>query len=106
MHVNALAHSLEVSQQAASKAARSLEDRDYVQCVPSPSDRRLHDVWLTPQGWALLTTAKRWASDHQSQGIDRWGRNEVRAATAILTDFAATSAHFSGAGRNQRASLQ
>jgi len=100
--VSHLARPLEITQQATSKAIRSLEHRDYVTRLGALDDNRVREVWLTARGWALLAAADRWAGDHHARAVDRWGLHDVRRAATLLTGVVAASARYSGPGRNLR----
>jgi DNA-binding MarR family transcriptional regulator len=82
--ITALAESLGMTQQGASKQVRDLEGLGYVERVPVPGDQRARKVRLTPRGRAMLESGRR-ARAHLEDGIlEQVGPRNLRAAKVAL----------------------
>ncbi|HET8926417.1 MAG TPA: MarR family transcriptional regulator [Microbacterium sp.] len=83
--IGELAEALGVTQQAASKAARELEQLGYVARRPDASDRRVTRLALTDRGAAAVAAARRARSRLERALAARVGGADLAAARRVLT---------------------
>jgi DNA-binding MarR family transcriptional regulator len=92
--ITALAESLGMSQQGASKQVRDLERSGYVERVTVPGDQRARKVRLTPQGRLMLESGRRARGEIEAAVLERIGARNLtaaRVALAALLDVAGLS---------------
>ncbi len=82
--ITALAESLGMTQQGASKQVRDLESLGYVERVGVPGDQRTRRVRLTARGQGLLATARRARADLEAEILEQVGVRNLRAAKMVL----------------------
>ncbi len=82
--ITALAESLGMTQQGASKQVRDLESLGYVERVAGPGDQRTRRVRLTPLGRRMLEAARRARADLEAEVLEQVGARNVRAAKVVL----------------------
>jgi DNA-binding MarR family transcriptional regulator len=82
--ITALADSLGMTQQGASKQVRDLERLGYVERVPVPGDQRARRVRLTPHGRLLLESGRRARATIEADILERVGVRNLRAAKVAL----------------------
>jgi DNA-binding MarR family transcriptional regulator len=82
--ITALAESLGMSQQGASKQVRDLESSGYVERVVGPGDQRARRVRLTPRGRDMLASARRARAEIESEILEQVGSHHVQAAKVAL----------------------
>ena len=82
--IGALAASLRMTQQGASKQVSDLEGLGYVERVADGRDQRLRTVRLTKRGRSLLAAGRRIQADLEADVTDRVGPRNVRAAKKAL----------------------
>jgi DNA-binding MarR family transcriptional regulator len=87
--IGALAERLEVTQQAASKAAGDLERRGYVTRRADPGDARARLVALTARGEAAIEGARRHRAALVAELGERLGPRRVEAANRLLNEVVA-----------------
>lgn len=75
--VTQLAHRLSISNPAASKMLRSLEEKGYIRRLPDPEDRRITYIALSPEGCQALDQARRQANQMASRLVTRMGEHEM-----------------------------
>jgi DNA-binding MarR family transcriptional regulator len=66
----------------------SLEARDYVERVSSPTDRRSHAIHLTRHGEIAFAKIRALAAEHEQHVVDRVGPETHKALLRLLADFA------------------
>jgi DNA-binding MarR family transcriptional regulator len=84
--IAALAHALEVTQQAVSKTVSELERLGYVRRRPDPRDARVRLVALTDRGRAAVEAARDERAAVVADLRDRLGPRRVDAATRVLRE--------------------
>jgi DNA-binding MarR family transcriptional regulator len=84
--IAALAHALEVTQQAVSKTVSELERLGYVRRRPDPRDARVRLVALTDRGRAAVEAAREERAAVVAELRDRLGPRRVDAATRLLRE--------------------
>lgn len=82
--ITALADSLGMTQQGASKQVRDLESLGYVERVAVPGDQRARRARLTPLGHRMLESARRARADLEDEILEQVGARDLRAAKAVL----------------------
>jgi len=82
--VGELAAQLGVTQQAASKTTRELEDLGYIERQLDASDSRVRRVSLTPRGHALVARARAARAKLESELLASVGARAVAAARRAL----------------------
>lgn len=82
--ISALARSLGMTQQGASKQVRDLVSSGYVERVVEPGDQRARRVRLTPRGRDMLESARRARAAIESEVLGQVGPHHVEAAKAAL----------------------
>jgi DNA-binding MarR family transcriptional regulator len=82
--VTALAERAQVTKQAMGELAIALEQLEYVQRVPDPSDRRAKLVTLTPRGDDAVRSAGGILDELWSDVERTVGRDELLAAQGVL----------------------
>lgn len=65
----------------------SLEDRDFVSRIPSPTDRRSHALHLTARGKTALAQFKRLAAEHERHVAEKIGKENRERLLQILAGF-------------------
>ncbi len=83
--ISALAESLGMTQQGASKQVRDLEMLGYVERVVAPGDQRARRVRLTPSGRGMLDTARKVRADIEAEVLEQVGARKLAAAKAALS---------------------
>jgi DNA-binding MarR family transcriptional regulator len=84
--VTALAETLGVTQQAASKAVADLEHRGYVRRGRDPADARARRLVLTGRGTDAVERARLHRAALDAELAERLGPRRVAAARALLAD--------------------
>ncbi len=82
--ISALAESLGMTQQGASKQVRDLESLGYVERVVVPGDQRARRVRLTPLGQGMLESGRRARADLEAEILERVGARNLRVAKVVL----------------------
>ena len=82
--ISALAGSLGMTQQGASKQVRDLELLGYVERVVGPGDQRARRVCLTTAGRGMLATARTVRAGIEAEVLEQVGAEKVEAAKAAL----------------------
>ena len=82
--ISALARSLGMTQQGASKQVRDLEILGYVERLVGPGDQRARRVRLTPLGRRMLETARMVRAGIEAEVLDQVGAGNVKAAKRAL----------------------
>ena len=82
--VGALAESLGMTQQGASKQVNDLEQLGYVERVGDENDLRVRYVRLTANGRAVLDAGRQARADLEREVVARVGQRKVNAAKAAL----------------------
>ena len=82
--VSELAGELEITNPAASKMLRSVEEKGYIQRRPDPSDRRVTYITLSEAGEAILEQAKTHMDEVSSRLIARMGKEDTEELTRLL----------------------
>jgi DNA-binding MarR family transcriptional regulator len=82
--ISALAESLGMTQQGASKQVRDLERLGYVERVVTPDDQRARRVRLTPDGHDVLARGRAARAEIEAEVLGRVGPQHVDAAKATL----------------------
>lgn len=85
MRVGELAEHLCVDLSVASRHASTLEQHALLERVPSPHDRRSHDVSITRAGKALLAEVRADAMDRLAAALSGWSDEELLDLAAGLT---------------------
>lgn len=85
MRVGELAEHLCVDLSVASRHASNLEQHALLERVPSPHDRRSHDVSITRAGKALLAEVRADAMDRLAAALSGWSDEELLDLAAGLT---------------------
>ena len=75
--VTQLAHRLSISNPAASKMLRGLEEKGYIRRLPDPEDRRITYIALSPEGSQILDRARRQADQLADNLVSRMGKEEM-----------------------------
>ncbi|WP_076864400.1 MarR family winged helix-turn-helix transcriptional regulator [Bradyrhizobium mercantei] len=65
----------------------SLEERDFVNRVPSATDRRSHALHLTARGKTALAQFKRLAAEHERHVAEKIGKDNRERLLQILAGF-------------------
>jgi DNA-binding MarR family transcriptional regulator len=84
--IAALAHALDVTQQAVSKTVAELEGLGYVRRRPDPRDARVRLVALTDRGRAAVEAAREERATVVEALRERLGPRRVDAATRVLRE--------------------
>lgn len=82
--ITALAASLGITQQGASKQVRELENLGYVERVPLAGDQRARAVRLTPAGKAAIAYGRKEQAAIEAELAGRLGVETVQAAKIVL----------------------
>jgi len=82
--IGALAESLGMTQQGASKQVNDLERLGYVERVGDESDLRVRYVRLTASGRSVLEAGRQARADLEREVVTRVGQRKVNAAKAAL----------------------
>ena len=82
--ISALAESLGMTQQGASKQVRDLELLGYVERVVGPGDQRARTVRLTATGHRMLETTRRIRAEIEEQVLEQVGARNLEAAKLAL----------------------
>ena len=82
--ITALAESLGMTQQGASKQVRELEALGFVERRPVPGDARARSVRLTDRGWGVVEAGRRARAALEAEVVGRVGADDVRTARAVL----------------------
>ncbi|MCF6379148.1 MarR family winged helix-turn-helix transcriptional regulator [Nocardioides KLBMP 9356] len=82
--ISALAESLGMTQQGASKQVRDLEGLGYVERVTTPDDQRARRVRLTAAGRDVLACGRRARAEMEAEVVARVGTQHLEAARATL----------------------
>lgn len=82
--VSELALELEITNPAASKMLRSVEDKGYIMRLPDPSDRRVTYITLSEAGEAILEQAKTHMDEVSSRLMARMGKEDTEELTRLL----------------------
>jgi DNA-binding MarR family transcriptional regulator len=82
--IGALAESLGMTQQGASKQVNDLEQLGYVERVSDKDDLRVRYVRLTGKGRAVLEAGRQARADLEREVVARVGQRKVNAAKASL----------------------
>jgi DNA-binding MarR family transcriptional regulator len=85
--IGALADSLGMSQQGASKQVKDLERLGYAERVPVPGDQRARRVRLTPAGRAVLESARRARVRLEAELTARVGAEALTATAQTMVAF-------------------
>jgi len=82
--ITALAESLGMTQQGASKQVRDLEALGYVERVTVSGDQRARRVRLTRQGLRMLDGARKVRGDIEAEILEQVGAQQLKAAKVTL----------------------
>ncbi len=85
--VTALAERAQLTKQSMSEVVRYLEERNYVQRIPDPSDGRARLVLLTPRGWAVHETAPVIVRQLEESWAERLGRENMEQLQWLLKEL-------------------
>lgn len=82
--ISALAESLGMTQQGASKQVRDLEQLGFVERVVAPGDHRARRVRLTSSGHGMLAAARKVRAGIEAEVLEQVGAHKVAAAKEAL----------------------
>ncbi len=82
--ITALAASLGITQQGASKQVRELERLGYVERLPMAADQRARSVRLTPAGQAAISHSRKARTAVETDLAAQLGADTVHAAKVVL----------------------
>ena len=86
--VTQLAHRLSISNPAASKMLRGLEEKGYIRRLPDPEDRRITYIALSPEGSQILDRARRQADQLADNLVSRMGKEEMEELLRLCRKLA------------------
>ena len=86
--VTQLAQRLSISNPAASKMLRGLEEKGYIERLPDPEDRRITYIALSPEGRQVLDQARRQADRKASRLVAQMGEKEMEELLRLTRKLA------------------
>jgi len=84
MTISELAHLRQVSLQTASETVKNLEDRDWVERVRNPNDRRQWLITLTHAGLQQLEAAHNYAVSQMTPHLTKLSEHELEAIMVAM----------------------